>query len=76
MILAWDKVLGLDLDKWEPKKLDLSDEVQALVDKREEFRDSGKYQEADEIRDRLDKEFGVLLEDTAEGVKWKFKKKS
>lgn len=75
LMLEWDKVLGLKLDEWEPMEKDLSKEVQALVDKRQSFREEGKYQEADEIRDRLDKEFGVTLEDTADGVKWKFKKK-
>jgi len=75
MLLKFDEVLGLRLKGVKPARKKLSDEVKNLVKKREEFRKAGKYQEADVIRKRLDKEFGVLLEDTAKGTKWKFKRK-
>jgi cysteinyl-tRNA synthetase len=75
MILEFDEVLGLKLNQVKPVKKKLSTEIKELIKKRERFRKAGKYQESDEIRKRLDKEFGVLIEDTTEGTEWKFKKK-
>lgn len=76
LLLKFDEVLGLRLKKVKPaKKKKLSDKVKELIKKREEFRKTGKYQEADEIRKRLREEFGVLIEDVAKGTKWKLKKK-
>jgi len=74
-LLKFDEVLGLRLKEVKPAKKKLSDEVKELIKKREKFRKAGKYQEADEIRKRLLEEFGVLIEDTAKGTKWKLKKK-
>ncbi len=75
LLLKFDEVLGLRLKDVKPaKKKELSDEVKELIKKREEFRKIGKYQEADEIRKRLSEEFGVLIEDTIKGTRWKFKK--
>jgi len=75
LLLKFDEVLGLRLKEVKPAKKKLSDEVKELIKKREQFRKAGKYQEADEIRKRLLEEFGVLIEDTAKGTKWKLKKK-
>jgi len=47
-------------------------DIQDLIRKREEFRDAGKYAEADAIRDQL-KEKSITLEDTPRGVRWKIK---
>ena len=46
------------------------DLVQLLFDLREELRTKGEYRLSDEIRARL-KELGLVIEDTAEGPKWK-----
>jgi cysteinyl-tRNA synthetase len=46
------------------------DLVQLLFDLREELRKKGEYSLSDEIRSRL-KELGLVIEDTAEGPKWK-----
>ena len=75
LVLKFDEVLGLNLEKASPVKKRMSTEIKELIKKREQFRKAGKYQESDEIRKRLDEEYGVLLEDTAEGVQLKFKKK-
>jgi len=75
LVLKFDEVLGLRLKDSEPTKKKISNEIKELIKKREEFRKAGKYQESDEIRKRLDKEFGVLIEDTTDGTEWKFKKK-
>jgi len=44
--------------------------VQLLFDVREELRKKGEYGFSDEIRARM-KELGLVIEDTAEGPKWK-----
>lgn len=75
LLLKFDEVMGLRLKEVKPVKRKLSDEVKVLIKKRERFRKAGKYQEADEIRGRLREEFGVLIEDTAKGTKWKKKRK-
>lgn len=76
-VLKFDEVLGLRLKEVKPaRKKKLSDEVKLLIKKREEFRKAGKYQEADDIRKRLDEELGVVIEDTDKGTKWKSKKKT
>jgi cysteinyl-tRNA synthetase len=46
------------------------DLVQLLFDLREELRKKGEYGLSDEIRSKL-KELGLVIEDTAEGPKWK-----
>jgi len=44
--------------------------MQLLIDLREEARKRKDFKTADAIRDRL-KEIGIVIEDTAEGAKWK-----
>jgi cysteinyl-tRNA synthetase len=66
------KALGLFLQE---KKKELGDQladnlVQLLFDLREELRKKGEYDLSDEIRSKL-KELGLVIEDTAEGPKWK-----
>ncbi|MCL2212447.1 MAG: cysteine--tRNA ligase [Oscillospiraceae bacterium] len=45
-------------------------EIDALVAQRDAYKKERNFAEADKIRDRL-KEMGILLEDTAQGTKWK-----
>ncbi len=59
-------VLGLVYDR---KKEDLDSEVEALIAQRTEARKSKNWAKADRIRDEL-KAMGIVLEDTAQGVKW------
>jgi cysteinyl-tRNA synthetase len=74
LLMEFDEVLGLRLKDVKPaRKEKLADEVGRLIKQREQFRKDGKYAEADEVRKRLDSEFGVLIEDTAAGTKWKKK---
>ena len=72
-ILMMDKVLGLSLDKIKPEKL--PEGAQELIQKREESRRQGKFEESDELRIKLQK-MGVYVEDTPEGPRWKVKSKS
>ncbi len=59
-------VLGL---VYERKEENLDDAVEALIAKRTEARKTKNWAEADRIRDEL-KAMGIVLEDTAQGVKW------
>ncbi len=59
-------VLGLVYNR---KKESLDDEVEALIAKRTQARKDKNWAEADRIRDEL-KAMGIVLEDTAQGVKW------
>ena len=63
--LATD-VLGLVYNR---KLESLDDEVEALIAARTEARKNKNWAEADRIRDLL-KEMGIILEDTAQGIKW------
>ncbi|WP_144557427.1 cysteine--tRNA ligase [Shouchella miscanthi] len=60
-------VLGLELTRAEEL---LDDEVETLIQERDEARKSRNFARADEIRDLL-KEKKILLEDTPQGVRWK-----
>lgn len=51
---------------------DLSDEIQSLIDKRQEARARRDWKDADRIRDELAAR-GIVLEDTPAGVRWKRK---
>ena len=66
LMMKFDSVLGV----MEHEKVDVSDDIQALVDKREEARKNKDFATADSIRDSL-KEKGIVLEDTPKGVRWK-----
>jgi len=53
----------------------LEKEIQNLVNQREQARKNKNWAAADTIRDELRKK-GVILEDTPEGIRWKFKEAS
>ncbi|AOV06500.1 cysteine--tRNA ligase [Sporosarcina ureilytica] len=60
-------VLGIPMDNEE----DLLDEdIEKLIEERLEARRNRNFARSDEIRDEL-KEKGILLEDTAQGTRWK-----
>lgn len=60
-------ILGIDLE--EEQEL-LDEEIETLIEERNEARKNKDYQRADEIRDLL-KDRSIILEDTAQGVRWK-----
>ena len=65
-IRDFDRVFGLNLitDFVSPK---LSNEVQDMIDKRELARKLKNWTEADELRDLLEKQHSVVVEDTPDG---------
>ncbi len=65
---SFDEVLGLGLTGIAVTKVEIPEKVQKLAERREKLRQEGKYQEADKVRDEIEKE-GFVLEDTPEGVR-------
>jgi cysteinyl-tRNA synthetase len=67
LMMLIDEVLGV-IGKEEVEEA-LPADIDALVQKREQARKTKKWKEADEIRAQL-KAMGIVLEDTAQGVRW------
>ncbi|SJZ92056.1 cysteine--tRNA ligase [Garciella nitratireducens] len=66
LFMELSSVLGL-LQKTEGQ---LDEEIEALIQKRQQARKEKNWALADKIRDQL-REQGIVLEDTPEGIKWK-----
>ena len=62
-------VLGFSAEKEETLDVD-SEEIERMIEERNQARKAKDFKKADEIRDAL-KTKGILLEDTPQGVKWK-----
>jgi cysteinyl-tRNA synthetase len=71
LIMQFDEVLGVIGEV--PMEEALPAEVDALVQKREEARKAKNWKEADAIRAQL-KAMDIVLEDTAQGVRWRKEK--
>lgn len=69
-ILEMDKVLGLGLDKYLGKPLEVPEGVQKLVREREDARKVGDFQRADELRHEI-KKLGFEVEDKPAGPQLK-----
>ncbi len=68
-IEKFDSVLGIF---GEEKSEILAEEIEQLIEERQEARRNRNFARSDEIRDLL-AEKGIVLEDTKEGVRWKRK---
>lgn len=69
-LLQMDKVLGLKLDEYLGKPLDVPGQVQKLIEEREDARKDKDFKKSDELRDRV-KELGFEIEDSEIGPKIK-----
>jgi cysteinyl-tRNA synthetase len=71
LLLSVDGVLGVvgEVEKEE----ELSKEAKELIAKREEARKAKDWATADAIRQQL-KSLGIIIEDTAQGVRWRIEK--
>ena len=67
LALSFDEVLGLDINVVPDYGLLVTDEIKALLDKRDGLRKEGKYRESDDIRKQIEK-MGFEVKDTPEGV--------
>jgi len=73
LLLEFDKVLALDLEKEEFLEK-LPEEAEILIRKREEARKAKDWATADKLREQL-RAMGVIVEDTPQGVKWRIEKR-
>lgn len=71
LMMKFDKVLGVIGEVKREEKL--SKEAEELVLKREKARKAKDWATADKIREQL-KAMGIIIEDTPEGVRWRFAK--
>jgi cysteinyl-tRNA synthetase len=69
LLMFIDDVLGLKLQETTP---DISDEQKQLILERQRVREAKDWKRSDEIRDELSEQ-GLLLNDTASGVRWSWK---
>lgn len=74
-ILDFDKVLGLRLDTIKSVKISEAkkEEIEKLIQEREKARKEKSWDKADEIRERLEREFNVEVEDKDGGTSWRVK---
>ena len=70
LLLDFDEILGFGFKGWKEEKVELNEEIESLVEQREEARKKKDFKTADKIRDLL-KEKGIVLEDSDKGIKWK-----
>jgi cysteinyl-tRNA synthetase len=60
LAMSFDEILGLKLSEITNHKKQIPNNIQILIDQRQKFREEGKYEEADKIRDEIQKlGFGV-----------------
>lgn len=67
-LLKMDEVLGLQLSEYKEEDVEISAEIQELVEKREALRKTGDYEEADRVRSEIESK-GFILEDSKEGIR-------
>lgn len=68
LLLEFDKVLGVDIEKSEDKKeIELPQEIKDLLEQRKQARENKDWALSDKIRDEL-KEKGYMVKDTKEGM--------
>jgi cysteinyl-tRNA synthetase len=67
LIIDFNKIFGLNLKE---EKIEVPSEVKKLVKEREEMRKKKNWNEADNIRDKIEK-LGYSVDDTGEGTKVK-----
>lgn len=71
LMSKFDKVLGVIGQVKEKEKL--SKEAEELINRREDARKNKDWKTADQIRDQL-KTMGIVIEDTAQGIRWRIEK--
>ena len=67
-LLDFDKVFGLKLE--EVKEIKITKDAKKLLEQREDLRKQGKFEEADRLREEIEKQ-GYIVQDTEKGSKLK-----
>lgn len=68
LILDFDKIFGLQLDKLDEEEIRAENDVQRMLEEREEARRKKDWEKADKIRKKIE-ERGYGIDDTLEGPK-------
>ncbi|MBR1539750.1 MAG: cysteine--tRNA ligase [Clostridia bacterium] len=67
LLLKFDQVLGLDLENYQPAEKKIPEDVQKLIEQRNEARKNKDWAESDRLRDELVSK-GYTVKDTKEGT--------
>ncbi|MFC1850788.1 cysteine--tRNA ligase [candidate division CSSED10-310 bacterium] len=67
-LTVMDSILGLNLEMVQKQEILLSEDIQILIQKREQARKEKNYQQADQIRNELLLK-GIILQDTTQGTR-------
>lgn len=67
VLLDFDKVLGIDIDKKEQTDTKIPEEIKELLEKRKLARDNKDWGMSDKLRDEIE-EKGYILKDTKDGM--------
>ena len=67
LLLDFDKILGLDIDKIEEEKQELPEEVLKIIEERKQARANKDWNLSDELRDKLI-DMGYSVKDTKDGM--------
>jgi cysteinyl-tRNA synthetase len=70
LIFDMDRVLGLSLRERAETATDLPAEARALLAERELARAKKEFKRSDELRDELERRFGIKVKDTKDGQRW------
>ena len=66
LMLRFDRVLGLQLEKITKEKIKISEKIKKLIKEREKARKNKDFKLADKIRNQIKKQ-GYIIEDTKQG---------
>ena len=70
LLFDMDRVLGLSLRERAAMATDLPAEARTLLAEREQARANKQFQRSDELRDELERRFGIRVKDTKDGQRW------
>lgn len=73
LLLDFDKVLGLQIDKIEDDKIELPDEILQIIEQRKKAREDKDWNLSDELRDKLIN-LGYNVKDTKDGMIVRFER--
>ncbi len=66
LLMSFDEVLGFNLANYEEVRQDIPSEVLSLAQQRQDLRQTGKFEESDTVRQKIE-EMGYTVKDTPQG---------
>ena len=67
LLLKFDKVLGIKIEKEEKSSEEIPEEILKLVEQRKKAREEKNWEESDKIRDKIS-DLGYIVKDTKNGM--------